>query len=192
MRLRQRILALSVVSALSVGGTVLADEGMWVFNNLPLKALKERYNFEPTPAWIERLRSAAVRFNSGGSGSFVSADGLVMTNHHVGADMLQKISTATKDYHRDGFLAKTRAEEIKAPDLELNVLVDIQDVTDKVLASVKPGTSDAEAGTAKRKAMATIEKESFDRTGNRSDVVTLYQGGQYALYTYKKYTDVRL
>ncbi|WP_406696773.1 S46 family peptidase [Singulisphaera sp. Ch08] len=192
MSARQRILALSVISVLSVGGTVTADEGMWVFNNLPLKALKQRYNFEPNPAWVERLRSSAVRFNSGGSGSFVSADGLVMTNHHVGADMLHKISTAGKDYLKEGFLAKTRAEEIKAPDLELNVLVDLQDVTDRVLAAVKPGMGDSEAGAAKRKAMATIEKESLDKSGLRSDVVTLYQGGQYALYTYKKYTDVRL
>ena len=112
---RQRILALSVISALSVGGAVLADEGMWVFNNLPMKALKQRYNFEPTPAWIERLRSSAVRFNSGGSGSFVSADGLVMTNHHVGADMLQKISTAGKNYHKEGFLAKTRGRRDQGP-----------------------------------------------------------------------------
>ena len=85
-------------------GIVLADEGMWVFNNLPLEHLKEKYGFEPPPGWVEHLRSSAVRFNSGGSGSFVSADGLVMTNHHVGADMLQKISTAEKDYYKDGFL----------------------------------------------------------------------------------------
>ena len=103
-----------------------------------------------------------------------------MTNHHVGADMLQKISTAGKNYHKEGFLAKTRADEIKAPDLELNVLVDIKDVTDRVLAAVKPGMGDSEAGTAKRKAMATIEKESLDASGLRSDVVTLYQGGRIA------------
>jgi hypothetical protein len=135
---------------------------------------------------------SAVRFNSGGSGSFVSADGLVMTNHHVGADMLQKISTSQKDYYKDGFLAKSYNEEVRAPDLELNVLVAIEDVTDRVLAAVKPGMSDAVAAVAKRGAMAAIEKESFDKTGLRSDVVTLYQGGQYALYTFKKYTDVRL
>jgi hypothetical protein len=115
-----------------------------------------------------------------------------MTNHHVGADMLQKISTKEKDYYRDGFLARSFSEEVKAPDLELNVLVAIEDVTGRVVAAVKPGMDDAAAGIAKRGAMATIEKESLDKTGLRSDVVTLYNGGQYHLYTFKKYTDVRL
>ncbi|WP_422925916.1 S46 family peptidase [Singulisphaera sp. PoT] len=192
MRWRPGCLAALVLAAVWGGVGVQADEGMWVFDNLPLEHLKRTYQFEPSADWVTQLRSSAVRFNSGGSGSFVSADGLVMTNHHVGADMLHKISTPEKDYHRDGFLAKSYADEIKAPDLELNVLVDIQDVTDKVLAGVVAGSDDAAAGIAKRKAMATIEKESLEKTGLRSDVVTLYQGGKYALYTYKKYTDVRL
>jgi hypothetical protein len=179
-------------AALALGGTVHADEGMWVFNNLPLKQLKERYGFEPSAEWIEHLRSSAVRFNSGGSGSFVSADGLVMTNHHVGADTLQKISNRDKDYYKDGFHARTQADEVRAPDLELNVLVSIEDVTERVMATVKPGMDDAESAKARRAAMAVIEKESHDKTGLRSDVVTLYQGGQYHLYTFKKYTDVRL
>ena len=187
-----RILGLTALAGICLGGMAMADEGMWVFNNLPLEHLKTTYHFEPTPAWIEHLRSSAVRFNSGGSGSFVSADGLVMTNHHVGADMLQKISTKDKDYYKEGFLARTHAEEVKAPDLELNVLVDIADVTDRVLAAVKPGMDDGAAAVAKRGAMAAIEKESSDKSGLRSDVVTLYQGGLYHLYTYKKYTDVRL
>ena len=81
------------------------DEGMWLFNQLPLAHLKARYGFEPPAGWADHLRSSAVRFNNGGSGSFVSADGLIMTNHHVGADTLAKLSTPEKNYHHDGFFA---------------------------------------------------------------------------------------
>ena len=169
-----------------------ADEGMWTFDNLPLRQLEERHGFVPTPEWIARIRSASVRFNSGGSGSFVSPGGLVMTNHHIAADTLQKISTPAKDYLKDGFLARTPGEEVKAPDLELNVLVAIDDVTELVNEGVPKGADDASAAQARRQAMARIEKESFDRTGLRSDVVTLYRGGRYHLYRYKKFTDVRL
>lgn len=169
-----------------------ADEGMWVFNNLPLARIKANHGFEPPPGWADHLRSSAVRFNNGGSGSFVSADGLIMTNHHVGADTLAKLGTKEKDYYRDGFFARTHEEEAKAPDLELNVLVGIEDVTARVNAGVTPGQDDASAEKSRRAAMAEIEKESTDKTGLRSDVVTLYQGGQYHLYTFKKYTDVRL
>lgn len=191
---RHRVfLACATCAALLLGvRPLLADEGMWTFDNLPLKQLKAKYNFEPTKQWLEHVRACAVRFNSGGSGSFVSADGLVMTNHHVGADMLQKISTKDKDYYKDGFYAKTRADEVRAPDLELNVLAGIEDVTDQVNAGVKSEMSDAEAAKSRRQAIATIEKASLDKTGMRSDVVTLYQGGRYALYTFKTYTDVRL
>ena len=186
--------SIALAACFLIGGvsTLHADEGMWTFDNLPLAHLKGAYGFEPPPGWVEHLRGSALRFNNGGSGSFVSADGLVMTNHHVGADTLQKISTAEKDYYKVGFLAKTRADEVKAPDLELNVLVGIEDVTAKVNASVSKDLDDAAANVARRKAKAEIEKASLDATGLRSDVVTLYQGGKYALYTYKKYTDVRL
>ena len=186
------VLVVLSLASLVMSPSVQADEGMWVFNNLPLAQLKARYGFEPPPGWAEHLRSSAVRFNNGGSGSFVSADGLIMTNHHVGADTLSKLSTPTKDYHRDGFYARSYDEEIKAPDLELNVLTEIADVTARVNKEVPSGMDDARAGEVRRRAMAQIEKEATDKNGLRNDVVTLYQGGQYHLYTYKKYTDVRL
>ena len=181
-------IAISVATAI----TAHADEGMWVFNNLPLAQLKARYGFEPPAGWAEHLRSAAVRFNSGGSGAFVSANGLIMTNHHIGADTLSKLGTKDHDYYRDGFFAHNYEEEAKAPDLELNVVVGIEDVTARVNRAVAPGMSDALAAEARRKASAAIEKEATDKNGLRNDVVTLYQGGQYHLYTYKKFTDVRL
>jgi hypothetical protein len=192
MRFRHSFAILAVTAALTSGGPVYADEGMWTFDNLPLKHLKDRYGFEPSKEWIEHLRSSAVRFNNGGSGSFVSGDGLVMTNHHVGADTLAKLSNKDKDFYKDGFLARSYSDEAKAPDLELNVLIGIEDVTDRVNAVVTKDMDDGQAAIARRGVMAKIEKESLDKTGFRSDVVTLYQGGKFSLYTYKKYTDVRL
>jgi hypothetical protein len=178
--------------ALCAAAPAIADEGMWLFNHPPVQQLKSRYNFDPSPAWLEHLQKSSVRFNSGGSGSFVSPDGLVMTNHHVGADCLAKMSTQERDLLKTGFLAVSNAEESKCPDLELNVLMSIEDVTARVNGAVKLDMNPATAQRARRATINTIEKESLDKTGLRSDVVTLYQGGQYHLYRYKKYTDVRL
>lgn len=172
--------------------SIHGDEGMWLFNDPPRKLLQKEYSFEPTDAWLVHVQQASVRFNSGGSGSFVSPEGLVMTNHHVGADALQKLSTSERDLLAAGYYARTPEEELKCVDLELNVLMSIEDVTDRVKAAVSPKMSAAEAQKARRAAMNTIEKESLDRTGLRSDVVTLYRGAVYHLYRYKKYTDVRL
>jgi len=169
-----------------------ADEGMWTFDSPPLMQLKDKYNFTPTQQWLDHIRLSSVRFNDGGSGSFVSPNGLVITNHHVAFGQLQKVSTKEKDYVKDGFYAKTQTDELKCPDLELNVLVSMENVTTRVQGAVKPGMSEKQALTARRAEQAKIEKESLDKTGFRSDVVSLYAGGEYWLYRYKKYTDVRL
>ena len=151
------------------------DEGMWLFTNPPTKILKQQYDFTPTQDWLRHVQHSSVRFNAGGSASFVSADGLVMTNHHVGADALQKFSSEEHDYLKNGFYAKTREEELKCADQELNVLISIEDVTAKVNAAVPPGLDMAAAEKARRAVMNTIEKESTDKTGLRSDVITLIQ-----------------
>src|SRR5436309_4873087 len=188
------MIPLRIVFAMLVATTISAqaDEGMWLFNNPPLRQLKENYQFEPTPQWLEHLQKASVRFNSGGSGSFVSADGLCITNHHVGADALQKASSEQHNYLKEGFYAKANAEEIKCADLELNVLISIEDVTARVNAPVKIGMPPDAATKARGNAIAEIEKESKEKTGLRSDVITLYQGGAYHLYRYKRYDDVRI
>jgi len=180
------------VLAIAIDASAVADEGMWPFNAPPLKQLKEKYQFEPTPQWLDHLQKASVRFNSGGSGSFVSANGLVITNHHVAADCLQKFGDEQHNYLRDGFYAKNQAEEKKCVDLELNVLMSIEDVTARVDGAVKTGLTSEQAANARKAVIAAIEKESRDKTGLRSDVVTLYQGGAYHLYRYKRYDDVRL
>ncbi|HEX4949477.1 MAG TPA: S46 family peptidase, partial [Blastocatellia bacterium] len=170
---------------------VTADEGMWTYFNLPTKQLKEKYGFEATQAWLDHLRLSSVRFNDGGSGSFISPS-LVITNHHVASGQLQKVSTPQKDYLKDGFLAKTQADEIKCADLELNVLVSMEDVTARVAAAVKPEMNPVQGRAARRAEIAAIQKESAEKTGLRSDVVEFYQGSEFWLYRYKKYTDVRI
>jgi len=171
---------------------VHAEEGMWTFDNPPVKQLQEKYHFTPTGKWLDHVRLSSVRLNDGGSGSFVSPHGLLLTNHHVALGQLQKNSTAEHDYVKNGFYAATPAEEMKSPDLEVNVLISMEDVTARVQAAVKSAKTPEQEFAARKAAIAEIERESEQKTGLRSDVVTLYQGGEYWLYRYKKYTDVRL
>ena len=171
---------------------VTADEGMWPFDNIPLAAIEARYGVSLTDAWLAKVQRASVRFNNGGSGSIVSPDGLVLTNHHVARDTLAKLSSPDYDLVAEGFLAERRDDELRAPDLELNVLVSLEDVTARVNDAVTSEMAPAQALAARRARIAEIEKESLYSTKLRSDVVTLYQGGQYHLYRYKRYTDVRI
>src|SRR5262245_6034437 len=169
-----------------------AAEGMWTFDNPPLKILKEKYGFTPAQEWLDHIRLSAVRLNDGGSGSFVSPHGLLLTNHHVARKQLQNVSNKDHDYIKNGFYAATQADEMKSLDLEVNVLAGMENVTSRVIAAIQ-GAKNPEEEFAKRKAaIAEIERESTQKTGLRSDVVTLYAGGEYWLYRYKKYTDVRL
>jgi hypothetical protein len=171
---------------------VRAEEGFWPFNLIPRAEIEKRYGLKIADAWLEKVRLASLRFNSGGSGSFVSPHGLVMTNHHIATEFMQKISDNQNDFVKNGFHARTIAEERKVPDAELNQLISIEDVTDRVKAAVKPGMSTAESYRARTAAIAAIEKESLEKTGMRSDVVPLYRGADYHLYRFKKFTDVRL
>ena len=186
------IVTIGLITSCVCAAKIRADEGMWLFNAVPKAQLKVAHNFEPTQAWLDHVMLSSVRFNSGGSASFVSSQGLVLTNHHVASDSLYKLSTAERNYNEDGFLAATMADELKTPDLELNQLISIEDVTSVVNAAIKDSMTSQEAGKARQATMAAIEKQSLDATGLRSDVVTLYGGGRYHLYRYKKYTDVRL
>ena len=182
------LLALVLVAA---SPSLRADEGFWPFNAVPKAAIKQAHGFDVTDEWLRHLQLASVHFG-GASGSFISPGGLVLTNHHVGLSTISKLSTPQRDLVKSGFYARTLAEELKAPDLELRVLQSIEDVTGRVNAAVTAGLSKAEAFAARRAAIVQIERESSEATGLQSDVVTLYQGGLYHLYRYKKYTDVRL
>ncbi|HYM79005.1 MAG TPA: S46 family peptidase [Candidatus Dormibacteraeota bacterium] len=188
----KRFFSLVLAYAFVFSALARADEGMWLYNAPPKDKIKAKYGFQVTQQWLDHVRLSSVRFNNGGSGSFVSPDGLTFTNHHVGAACVQQLSTAGHDYIKTGFYAKTPAEEAKCPNLELNQLVGIEDVTDKINAEVKPEMSAAEAGAAQRAAMSQVEKECATATGLRCDVAIFYSGQVYNLYKYKKYTDVRL
>lgn len=188
----KKTIAASILLCLLQAGPSPADEGMWLYNNAPVAEIKSRYGVEVTPAWLEHLQRSSVRFNNGGSGSFVSANGLILTNHHVASDVIQKLSSQGQDLIKTGFLARTPQEELRAQDLELNVLYEIEDVTDQVRAAVAQATTPEAVEKARRAVMSAIEEESLKKTGLRSDVVTLFRGGAYHLYRYKKYTDVRL
>ncbi len=190
---RRALASVCLVVAIVIWALPLfAGEGMWTFDNPPRKQLKELYGFEPTQQWLDHIRLASVRVGDGGSGSFVSPNGLLLTNDHVGRGQLQKLSTKDRDLVAQGFYARTTAEELKCPDLELNVLLSMENVTDRVLGAVNPAMSPREALDARRSVTAGITKEASEKSGLKADIVAFYNGSEYWLYLYKKYTDVRL
>lgn len=171
---------------------IAKGEGMWLPNAMPIKRLEQEYGLAIDDDWTESVQKACVRMNNGGSASFVSAHGLLFTNHHVAESILYDMSNATKDYVRDGYYALTLKNEIPAPNLEVNILWEIEDVTERVVSTQMKSKTQAQNQKARNAIIATIEQESKKSTGMRSDVVTLYRGGAYHLYRYRLYTDVRL
>ena len=170
---------------------VNADEGMWTYDNPPLRQWKERYGFEPTKEWMDKVRLASVKLN-GSSAGFVSPNGLIATNHHVAAGMIAKLSTKERDLMKTGFYARTQTEELKAQDSEATVLVSFDNVTDRVHGAVKAGATNAEAANQRSIVIAQLEKDASQKTALRCEVVSLYSGGEYWNYCFKRYTDIRL
>jgi hypothetical protein len=187
--MKPRLLFLVVLHALP--GLLHADEGYWLFTDPPTQTIAAQYHFTLDAAWLDHLRGAVVRIG-GATGSFVSADGLVITNHHIGEGPLHTLSTVAHNYEEHGFYAPTFREELPCAGLELMVLQSTETVTDRVKSAVKPGASPEQAEAAHRAVVAAIEKESYDHTGLTSEVITLFGGARYDLYRYKKYPDVRL
>ena len=184
-------LSLTALAALPLFA-LAPDEGMWLFNDPPTELIEAQYGVRLTPEWLEQVQKSAVRLSTGGSGSIVSSNGLVMTNHHVAAEVLAKLSTQERDLMKDGFLARDHASELPCPDVEVLALWTIEDMTARVNGAVTPDMDDAAAGAARRAEISTIEKEAGERTGLKCEMVTLYQGARYHLYSYQRYTDVRL
>ncbi|HEX7673326.1 MAG TPA: S46 family peptidase [Bdellovibrio sp.] len=185
-------LMLLVSSFLFAANHALADEGMWTLNNFPTKTVEEKYKFKATGPWLDHVRLSSARLAGGCSASFVSSNGLVMTNHHCAHSCIEQLSTAKKDFVESGFYAKTQADEVRCPEIEVNKLVEITDVTARIQRKVK-GLQGKEYNEALKAEMSTLEKECSQGNDQlRCDTVTLYHGGQYNLYKYKRYQDVRL
>ncbi len=186
-----RSLTLSLLTLALAGTSLRAEEGMWTFENLPTKKIQAAYSWAPDQAWLDHVRLSSLRF-PGGSGSFVSPDGLVLTNHHVGRSWIQRVSSKEADYVKSGFAAATREQELKVPGLELMTLMAMEDITARLNAAIKPGTSDKEALKLRETEIEKLKKAMQEKSGLTCEHVTLYQGGEHWIYSYKKHTDVRL
>ena len=187
----KRIASLCLAAAVCAA-PVLADEGMWTFNNFPAAKVKAKYGFEPTKDWLDHVRLSSVRIAGGCSASIVSADGLVMTNHHCARECIENLSgNMKKDFNRDGWFAKTEKDEARCPGMELNQLTEITDVTKTVQDATKDVAVE-KFSDAQKAAIAGIEKDCATSDEFRCEVVTLYRGGRYDLYKYRRLQDIRL
>ena len=186
-----RLLSLSLLALALAGSSLCADEGMWTFDNVPSKKMMAKYGFAPDQKWLDHVRLSVVRF-PGGTGSFVSKDGLVLTNHHVGRGSIQQVSDKDHDFVKNGFYAPSREQELKVPGLILYTLNDLLNVTERVNGAVKKGATDKEALKAREVELGRIVDEMQKKTGLHCEQVNLYQGGEYWIYSYKKHDDVRL
>ena len=191
MKTSTNALGFSLVALLGAGSLLRADEGMWTFDNLPVQKMKAKYQFAPDAAWLGHVRLSSLRF-PGGSGSFISKDGLVLTNHHVGHGWIEKVSDPGHDYVKNGFVSQSRDQEIKVPGLELRTLMIMDNVTATLDQAVKPGSTDAQAAKARKATLTRLMQEGEARTGLTCEPVTLYQGGEIWIYSYKVHKDVRL
>ncbi|HMT08028.1 MAG TPA: S46 family peptidase, partial [Pyrinomonadaceae bacterium] len=185
----KRFLAIFLV--LTFISPIFADEGMWTFDNPPLKQWKERYNFEPTQDWMDNVRLASPKVN-GSSAGFVSANGLIITNHHVAAGYIERLSTKERNLMKTGFTAANQAAELKVPNGEASVLASFENVTDRIRGVENGAKDDAGAANNRINEIAKIEKECNDATKLRCNVTSFYSGGEYWLYRHKVYSDVRL
>jgi hypothetical protein len=188
------LLALALLLSL----TARADEGMWTTFNFPKAAVKQKYNVDIDDAWLKTVQRATTRHESGCTGSFISGDGLVMTNHHCVVECLAELSTPQSDLIGEGFHAQRRSDERKCPTEMLSVLMDTENVTDKVNAATA-GLQDSKANEVRKQTLSKLEADCTAASKkNRGagplacESVTLYQGGQYYLYKYKRYDDVRI
>lgn len=191
-RMRPAATFAALTPMLLAASAARADEGMWPFDQVPAARIQKEHGFAPTPEFLAKLQAASVRLSSGGSGSFVSPKGLLLTNHHVAADCIAKVAAPGRDYMGQGFLAGRDSAELPCPDLEAMVLVSMEDVTEKVRSSRKEGMDDVAANAAAKAEMNRLESECSARTKLKCEAVTFYAGGKYALYAYRRYVDVRL
>lgn len=171
---------------------ISAEEGMWLFNALPKDKIQKEYGVQLQDEWVEQIQKSCLRISSGGSGAFVSSAGLLMTNHHVGSTAIYQLSSENRNLSRDGYYADTYDKELKCPNLHVDQLISIRDVTNQVQSAFTSDMSPADKENARKVAIAAIKNDSKKETGLHPEIVIMYQGAQYHLYLYKRYTDVRL